>query len=725
MRLSGSIRFVAFLAATLPLARPVPAQDRSQTFSGSAEVVAVEVPVQVLLDGEPVRGLKASDFEVYEGKNKQTVTGFETLDLGTLAPGTPAAQVPVAGRRHFLFLFDLTFSEPQAIVRARAAAKDLLTELHPTDLAAVATFSTLMGPQLVIGFTPDRAQVAKAIDTLGVPQLVERGDDPLRLALDTVKGRIRTTADVPKINYSLAETMSAEATAGRDEALVETFSEYSAVAEHADRSRQAEMVQRFTASFTLLARLIATVEGRKHVVLLSQGYDGSLLTGAVDEEQRKQMQEEALSGERALRDDSNDRFGDTKSANRVEKMLEEFRRADCTIQAVDISGLRAAADQGPRLAATGKDSLLQLAKDTGGQLFENFNDLSAAMGRMLKNTSVTYVLTIQPEDVRPGEYRKLEVRLKNGPRGARVVARPGYYSQAAYAQQGPLEKLLGNASRLLGEESAGALKAEVLAAPFPRPGEPSYVPVLIEVEGSALLQGSQGAQLPVEVYIYALDPQGAVVDFITQTVGLDLAKADPALREAGFKFYGHLNLDPGRYDLRVLVRNGSTGASGLRVLPLQVPEPGAQPLVLLPAFFPDPLRHWLLVREAPRTNEAEVPYPFLRSGEPYVPASRLRLSPGAEAPVVLLGFGVKPGQWKVASQVLSPDGNSVRAVGRIKIEKATPGGEGAPAQAEGTFKAPDLPPGDYLLKVTLTDGAGAVGSSVSPFRLDGAILTTP
>src|SRR6185436_10700135 len=123
--------------------------------------------------------------------------------------------------------------------------------------------------------------------------------------------------------------------------------------------------------------------------------------------------------------------------------------------AVDISGLRAEGDQGPRLASN-KDSLLQIAKDTGGQLFENFNDLHAAMGKMLKNTSVTYVLTIQPQDVLPGEYHKLEVRLKNGPKGARVVARPGFYAQRSYAQQNPLEKLLGTGSRLLGEE-AGTL----------------------------------------------------------------------------------------------------------------------------------------------------------------------------------------------------------------------------------------------------------------------------
>src|SRR5207244_5037117 len=83
--------------------------------------------------------------------------------------------------RHFLLLFDLTFSDPIAITRARAAAKQVLATLQPSDLVAVATYNAVQGPQLVVGFTPDRAQVAIGIDTLGLPQLFHPGSDPLRM----------------------------------------------------------------------------------------------------------------------------------------------------------------------------------------------------------------------------------------------------------------------------------------------------------------------------------------------------------------------------------------------------------------------------------------------------------------------------------------------------------------------------------------------------------------
>src|SRR6185369_10559041 len=90
--------------------------------SSSVQVLSVEVPVEVLRDGEPVRGLQAGDFEVWEGRRRLPITGFEALDLAAPGARGRTATVPAAARRHFLFLFDLAFSEPKAIVQARKAA---------------------------------------------------------------------------------------------------------------------------------------------------------------------------------------------------------------------------------------------------------------------------------------------------------------------------------------------------------------------------------------------------------------------------------------------------------------------------------------------------------------------------------------------------------------------------------------------------------------------------
>ena len=49
----------------LALSALTAAQER---FADTTEVVVVEVPVQVLRDGEPVRGLTRDDYEVMEGR---------------------------------------------------------------------------------------------------------------------------------------------------------------------------------------------------------------------------------------------------------------------------------------------------------------------------------------------------------------------------------------------------------------------------------------------------------------------------------------------------------------------------------------------------------------------------------------------------------------------------------------------------------------------------------
>jgi len=698
----------AGLAAVLCLAAPgLAAQPPAPapTFSETAEVVVVEVPVQVVKDGEPVRGLTADNFEVYDGRRKQKVTGFEALDLYSAAAPQPAmSAVPAAARRHFLLIFDLSFSEPKSIVKAREASKTLIKGLHPTDMVAVSTYSAQRGPQLVLGFTSDRRQIGSAIDTLGVPQLVDRAPDPLRLVVASMENELSSAPS------GGSTTQAQDNRAANQQTVLETLKQFSIASERADRSAQKAVVAAYTRSMADLAKMMGTVDGRKMVVYLSEGFDSSLLAGTTDLKEQNDMATSAQSGE-IWNVDSEKRFGDVKTANNVEKMLEEFRRADCTIQAVNIGGLKADADQG-FVRKGGADSLLQMAKGTGGDVYENTNDLSAAMGQMLRRTGVTYVLTYQPDEIKhDGEFHKLRVELKNAPRGARLVHRPGYYAPLPYARQSPLEKLLQTANDVMSGEESGSISTAVLAAPFQVPGEKAYVPVLIEIDGKSLTASTTGNTLPAEIYVYALDQSGAVHDFLSQTLGLDLTKAGAALKQNGLKFFGHLDLLPGDYSIRVLVRNGVTGASSLRVVPVHVPAFAKGQPALLPAFFPEAPGRWVLAKEAQRGEGKQPSYPFVLKQESYIPANRPLLSDGQEARLSLVGYNLGSGELQTESRVLSKDGREVGPADLKVVEREA----GAPDRLLATFRPPKLAPGEYLLRVTVTNGAGLSQSSTAPF----------
>jgi VWFA-related protein len=717
MRRFRSLPWLLASTAWLAFASP-PAW--SQGFAESADVVAVEVPIQVVRDGEPVRGLSAADFEVYDGRKKQEITGFEVLDL--YAQGKPSA-APGSARRHFLLLFDLAFSEPGSIVRAREAARDLVLQgLHPTDLVAVATYSSSRGSQLILGFTSDRRQVDAALDSLGLPTVTaDRAPDPLRLVLVQAEADGRKPGDpsrgLPAQPRRLEVTE--EVAAARNEALLDQLSTLGTEGKKANLASQQTAVTALARSFVDLGKLMGTVLGRKHVVYLSEGFNTSLVTGTTDQARTDEMREQSLHGENYLAS-SEEKFGDSKSLNDIERMLEEFRRSDCVIQAVDIGGIRAGADPGTQRAG-GKDSLFQMARSTGGELYENANDLSAAMDQMLKRTGVTYVLAFQPEKLKKdGAYHRLKVELK-GPaaKGARVVYRPGYYAPKSYGTMTPLEKLLETASQLTSGEEKGPIAASVLAAPFRTAGEAAYVPVLIEIDGPGLLAGGQGTALPTEIYVYAMDESGAIRDFLTQTLGFDLAKAEAALRASGLKFFGHLDLPPGRYSVRVLVRNGLTGAYSLRVVPVDVPDFAQGLPALLPPFFPEPANRWLMARETQQAGAPQVQYPFMLKQQPYVPASRPVLTGEQESAMALVGYHLPAGDLNVRSRVLTRDGKEAGA-GEVRLLSREGGGTSSPDRLAATFRPPKLPPGEYLLEVTVSDPSGAAQTSTTPFAVGGA-----
>jgi VWFA-related protein len=703
----AGIAGVALAIASLSLAPAAPAA--AQRFTGEAtNVVAVEVPVQVIKDGEPVRDLKATDFEVSEGRKKLKITGFDVVDLS--APPTTAAapagpqQLPISARRHFLLLFDLTFSEPKAILKAREAATDLVTRsLHPADLVAIATYSATKGPQLVLGFTTDRRQIAAAIATLGVAKPLERTQvsDPLRLVYES---ELASQFDKPAAKNS---NQAAGAKEDREEALLDTLKTLSEATARQDRQNQVNRVTALSRSLADLGRMMANVDGRKYVVYLSEGFDSSLLTGTTNQEEIQQNNTTAETTPWAVSTEG--RTGDSRTLNNMEKMFDEFRRADCVIQAVDIGGLRGSGDLG-YVRPNGKEALFTMAKETGGELYENWNDLGAAMGQMLKRTSVTYVLTLQPEDLKlDGAYHKIKVELKNAPRGTRVVAKPGFYAPRPFEKRNPLERALDAADSIVGGTEGGTIATSVLAAPFRLSATaPAYVPLLIEIDGPSLLANLQGDVAPTEIYAYALDASGGVRDFFSQTLGLDLAKVGPQLKGSGLKFFGHLDLPAGDYSVRVLVRNGKTGAYSLRVVPVKVPAFAQAGPFLLPPFFPEAQGKWLLTREAPRGGAVasqNPPYPFMIHDQPYIPASRPVLGAGQEAQLSLVAYNLGAGEVKADAKVLGADGKEVQAAD-LKVTDRERGGSASPDRLTASLKAPQLQPGEYRLQVTLTGGGG-------------------
>jgi len=690
-------------------------RDAAPSFSGATEVVSVEVPVNVVdRDGHPLRGLTAENFEVFDQGQRQKLTGFDVVDLTrteVVAGAAPAAPTPIASeaRRHILLLFDLSFSTPTAVVKARVAAREfVLSALHPQDLAAIATYSLQEGPRLVVTFTPDRAQLARGIDTLGAhsPDMLLAKRDPLRFVI------------APSDEFSLAGDnglgVRNEVQSQRDQMVLEYMKTIAQQAERTERQYAESRIAGFSRGLAELARTLASVPGRKQVVYFSEGFESRFMLGNDPSTNEGVEDTQNIVFGEIWKTDSDNRFGNTQLQGDLFRMLETFRRADCVVQSIDIGGLRADVNEpGARSKGSGQEVLFYLANETGGELFRNANDFQDQLAKVLQRTELTYVLTFERSDLpTDGSYRRLRVELKNAPSGTRISHRPGYYTPRPFKDLDPLEKSL-----LAGDGIASAVprrdvEVSALVAPFRSTPQLAYVPVVLEVSGSSLLEGQSGDVLDTEIYAYASDAHGEMRDFFTRVVRVDLSRARRILEQTGLKYYGHLDLPPGDYRIRVLVRNAQTGRTGVESLPLKVPAYGTAQPYLLPPLFIAAQDGWMMVRERADETGSTVVYPFTVKGEPYVPAAHPVVSSSGQASLYLVGYNLGKA-LSIEAQVLAADGQALAGGGRLDLVERTSTGIQGFDKLIATWDPRGLAAGDYVLHVAVEDTASGNRQSSS------------
>src|SRR5436305_12500925 len=242
--------------------------------SESITVEVIEVPVYVTAaDGTPIRGLQKDAFSLFVNGKPRAIDYFEAVDLA----GARRAPLPVEPhgarppvlheRRLYLLLFDLAFTRPGLIERAQQGADAAVQRSNPaTDYFAVATLTHGGGVRFVVPFLNDYVVVRRAIATL------ETNDtkDPLGVGLSPkqrqkwaqIEGRAQ---GVPlAIGFRTGDAYVDEIIAGGE------------VNQQLSRQMLRDNVQREFAGLGAVAARLAALEGQKHVVMFSSGFDNYL-----------------------------------------------------------------------------------------------------------------------------------------------------------------------------------------------------------------------------------------------------------------------------------------------------------------------------------------------------------------------------------------------------------------------------------------------------------------
>lgn len=567
------------------------AQDR---FSDLVEVNEVEVPVRVLIKGKPIVGLEATDFELYDEGELQTIVGFRvqeaSLDRLQEAPTARVAlDVDSSGRR-LLLLFDFSFSRPQRLANAlRGIRSGLAKQLNANDRVAVATYGYVSGINLLVGFTSDRETLNLAFDA--IQAMLDAKGKKQREILARLHDKRFPKHDVSN-DSSTYDSLAAEL--GRSAALgvltgpvVYDEEEDSGIAVEEQASVWSPIklrvevdvrdpvfvaqdvvgtdidtssIRHFGLALTELTTLLRDVGGQKDMILISEGFSGALLENA-------------------------------RSMFFLQKAIRSFRDSGWILHAVDVGGIPGMGEVG---FASG--SLLFMADATGGDLVENINDFSAATRKVLRNTDVVYVLAFQPQEAgEPGQYRKLTVKLKSAPKGADIRHRPGYYTSRPLTDRGVFESRMDAAQWLMTNLESDEIDVMVFAETEVDSIGGTRVPVAVEILGESLLAMETKKPTRLELQLVALDRQSQVKEILNAEIKIRFGVVASVLSQGGLRFVGELGLLPGEYQLRVLVRSSRKGQVFLGTFPLAV---GPDVESMLPAPMPESARpdhQWLTV----------------------------------------------------------------------------------------------------------------------------------
>jgi VWFA-related protein len=543
---------MALCAATLsgqqPQQPPAPAVFRSST-----AVVSVDVIVRDN-QGNIVRGLTAADFTVLEDGKPQQIQTFTFQQITDSVPTTgapapalladleskvrddlqhaagtasaagatgPMAASTFAGRRLMVLLFDVSSMQPEDVQRAvDSATKYVDMQMSPADLVSVVTIGTTIN--VLTDFTSEKEEIRTALATLGY---TEGTSTPPPAA---------ATADTDEA------AATSDTTDTTDDTGFDTFN-------NDVRLR----------ALKTIADTLGPIEQKKAILYFSAGMA---------------------------------RSGDDNQVE-LRAAINASVRGNVAIYAVDSRGLQAVAPGGDASRGSrggvslfsgdsvrqqfqqlnaSQDSLTTLSADTGGRAFTDSNDFGEAFSRAQRDLSAYYLIGYASTNAsKDGRFRKIEVRVAK--KSVKIEARSGYYAERDFAHTNRQDR-----EGLLDEQLAAAVSLTDLPLVvgtgwFRQDANRFYVPIALAVPGSAVPPPATPTVTKVSFDVRGLvrDEQGRTVGRIRDT--LDVPASDAGLAGRLVLYQSGVTLPPGRFSVKVVVRENASGTIGSFEAAITVP----------------------------------------------------------------------------------------------------------------------------------------------------------
>lgn len=361
-----------------------------------------------------------------------------------------------------------------------------------------------------------------------------------------------------------------------------------------------------------------------------------------------------------------------------------------------------------------------LAKETGGFPIKNQNNINEGLERVLHDQSY-YLVGYQPDtdtfDAKSRRFNKIEIKVKR--EGATVRYRSGFFAVTDNELIKPKSASVAKGQQLESLITSPFASTNIslrLNTVFGNGPAGSYVTPLLNISARDLkfTDNSDGTKRVVlEVLAMSFGSDGVPVDKLGQNVTLDIKPEIHAkILKTGFLYHFSFPIkSPGGYQFRVAVRDKQAETVGMASQFIEVPDLKKNKLtlsgILLENFTSDQWSRFAVeVRKAANTRDNS-------SNDKTNPMNDTSLRRFPRDTVLRYGFEVYNGGLDGAKNTtlytkirVFRDGQPVMEGPEIPLETAGQT-DLKRVRAGGAMNLPrDMPAGDYILQVIVTDGAG-------------------
>lgn len=569
-----------------------PKPNEDQPIRISTELIQLDVVVTDRA-GKIVKGLPKESFELYEKGKKQQIGFFEFVDANKesanrASTSNPADRLSGQGpgvadiSRIFAFVVDDLTTRPEDLVYIRQMLTSFIdTRMRPDDLVAIVR--TVGGRGLLQQFTTDKNLLRRAVASLTTItnpfNAYNRNERPTTLGpgealTGPTVGEASNTADVLSL-------------AGENADITNMF----------DDTNQSlrSFMSLGTASFIIDG--MKQLPGRKSLILISGGLPVIGSQPGVSAPTRG-----ATAGQPTAVQVSTSGVNISYFIN---LLTDKAARAGVAINTMDIRGLSAQAavasftntpgrssldapnltfgrlpdesmlgDRNPFDTMDAQMGLRILAEDTGGIAVLNKNNFNEGLEKIVDVSEGYYLLAYTPLDSKfDGNFRRIEVKVKGD--GYKVHSRRGYFAREekpVAANATVQEQMLTAIKSPLARRDID-LDAMLLYKATPDNKATLDVHLVIDPRKLQFKQASDKQQTMFDVAGFVFDQFGRLQKGFSETITANLSPQEFKQASAGgLSYTANMNLSPGIYQVRLAVRDHTTGGIGTLSRYLEVPD---------------------------------------------------------------------------------------------------------------------------------------------------------